>query len=174
MDAKCCPSTLPQVFDKCWNSIDNRIIASNFVVSRPPRSSHLNLVDFCFWSYLKSKVHTSNPLSLSGLIYAIKWEDLQIPPTMIHLSLLSTISRMQCVGTLKTCNSNNSLFFSLLVCYHWFFAMFFANIFYAANLRHACHVPTPFKVFPCSNYSVCKIKIRYCQSKISKFCHCKF
>ena len=47
----------------------------------------------------------------------------------------------------------------------------FLQMFYAANLRHMCLVPTLFKVFPSSDQFV-REKSGCCHSKISKFCHC--
>lgn len=75
----------------------DRVISRNFAVSWPPRSPDLTPMDFWFWGYLKSKVYTSNPRDLSELKDAIKREVIQIPPAMLRSSLLSTISRMQCV-----------------------------------------------------------------------------
>lgn len=75
----------------------DRVISRNFAVSWPPRSPDLTPMDFWFWGYLKSKVYTPGPRDVSELKDAIKREVMQIPPVILRSSLLSTISRMQCV-----------------------------------------------------------------------------
>lgn len=75
----------------------NRVISRNLVFSWASRFPDLTPIDFWFWSYLKSKVYTSNPRYLAELNDAVKREVIPISPVMLHSSLLSTISRMQCV-----------------------------------------------------------------------------
>ena len=76
---------------------------------------------FLFLSYLSSKVHTSDPQSVSEMKDDIKREIIQIPPDILSSTLLSAISRMQCIvckmDTLKTCNYYNFFPFSLLHCH---------------------------------------------------------
>ena len=51
-----------------------RIIALNHPVEWPPRSPDLTPCDFFLWGYLKSKVYTSPPATISDLIERIERE----------------------------------------------------------------------------------------------------
>ena len=79
--------------------------------------------------------------------------------------------RLAKVGTVKTGNSNWSVFPLLSFVIIDPLRCSSLQMFYAANLRHTCLVLTPFKMFPCSDKFAGE-KSGCCHSKISKFCHC--
>src|SRR6185437_4396534 len=55
-------------------SFENRIISRHFQNAWPARSPDLNPLDFWFWGYLKSRVFSHSPASLSDLKLAIRNE----------------------------------------------------------------------------------------------------
>jgi hypothetical protein len=75
----------------------DRIISRHFDFSWPPRSPDLTPADFWLWGYLKSKVYMENPKTLSDLKTAITREILNIPSTMLHSAVMSTVCLMQYV-----------------------------------------------------------------------------
>ena len=79
------------------HQFDDRIIVNNFAVSRPPRTSDQTPMDFWLWSYIETKVCTTNPWNLSRLKDALKREVLPKPPAMIRSLMLSAIFRIKCV-----------------------------------------------------------------------------
>ena len=76
---------------------DDRITSHYLLFSWSLRFPDLTPIDFWFWGHSKSRVYMCNLQTLSDLKDSIKYEIANIPYAMLCSSVLSTVSRMQCV-----------------------------------------------------------------------------
>ena len=166
--------TLPQEFHKCLNR--TLVIESSRVTLQ--FRGHLTLPTSLRWisncgviwnlrsTHEISRICQNWKMPSNGKFYKflLPWHVRDCYRQSPACNALSSVK----VGTLKTCNSNKSLFpflsfgiVSPLRCSS-------LQIFYATNLRLTCLVSTPFKVFPCFD----QFKSEKDGSCLSKFCYC--